>query len=318
VTAAEQGLVVVTGGCGFIGGHLVRRLSQMGRSVRVLDDLSNGDLGRLPAGVDFREGDVADPAAVLSAVTGATVVFHLAAVASVQVSNKRWLDSHLTNSGGAVAVMEALRNESPNAAFVYASSAAVYGDVPLIGDERITEKARCVPLAPYGIDKLATEWHAGVGGTLFGLRSFGLRFFNVFGPGQAPDSPYSGVISRFVAQAGSGGPITIFGDGEQTRDFVHIDDVVSALLLAESAASTAAPVANICTGLTTSVNELANVIAGQFKPAPPLVCTAGRIGDIRRSVGDPTLAWKLLGWRSAVSLGDGLADLVKSEASEAR
>ena len=313
MTAAGQGLVVVTGGCGFIGSHLVRKLSEMGRPVRVLDDLSNGKIERLPAGLDFREGDVADPAVVLSAVTGATLVVHLAAVASVQKSNLGWLNSHITNSGGAVAVMEALRNEAPDAALVYASSAAVYGDVPQGPDDRVTERARCEPLGPYGVDKLAGEWHARVGGSLFGLRSFGLRFFNVFGPGQAADSPYSGVISRFVAQARSGGPITIFGDGEQTRDFVHVDDIVRAVLLAEAAASAAAPVANICTGLSTSVNELAGTIAGQFAPKPPLANLPVRAGDIRRSVGDPTLAAELLGWRAEVPLGEGLADLVESE-----
>jgi UDP-glucose 4-epimerase len=251
-------------------------------------------------------------------VAGATVVFHLAAIASVVRSNERWLASHATNSGGSVAVMEAVRDEAPGAGFVYASSAAVYGDVALAPGERISETAPTRPLAPYGIDKLTSEMHAGVAGPLFGLRSFGLRFFNVFGPGQAADSPYSGVISRFVAQARAGGPITVFGDGQQTRDFVHVADVVDALLRAEIAADATGPVANIATGLPTSVNELAATVARQFGPTPAIVRQEARRGDIRRSVGDPSLAARLLGWEAHTSLADGLAALVALDTTQAR
>lgn len=312
------GVIVVTGGCGFIGSHLVRRLAADGRPVRVLDNLSNGDPTRLPPGVEFRAGDVADPQFVRPGIAGASAVFHLAAVASVVQSNQRWLASHRTNSGGSVAVMEAIRDEAPAACFVYASSAAVYGNLALAAGERIAESAPTRPLAPYGIDKLATELHATTAGPLFGLRSFGLRLFNVFGPGQDPDSPYSGVISRFVAQAGSGGPITVHGDGEQTRDFVHVDDVVQSLLLAEGAASAAAPIANVCTGVPTSINDLAAIVAGQFQPAPGTVRSQARPGDIRRSVGDPSLAARLLGWQAHVSLTDGLTGLLASGRTRTR
>ena len=311
-------IAVVTGGCGFIGSHLVGYLAAAGRQVRVLDDLSNGDRSRLPSGVEFRLGDVSDPEFVRAGLAGAAVVFHLAAVASVAESNTRWRASHATNSGGSVAVMEALRDAAPNAGFVYASSAAVYGNIPLAPGERIGETAATRPLGPYGVDKLNVEMHASVAGPLFGLRSFGLRFFNVFGPGQAPDSPYSGVISRFVAQASAGGPITIFGDGEQTRDFVHVDDVVAALLLAEKSASDTAPVVNICTGRPASVMDLATGIAARFAPAPAIVHMDARLGDIKRSLGDPSMAARLLGWEPHVTLDAGLAALVASEVSGAR
>ncbi len=310
---SDDPVVVVTGGCGFIGSHLVGRLVAAGRRVRVLDDLSSGDRSRVPSGVEFRRGDVADPDFIRPGVVGAGVVFHLAAVASITRSNERWLASHMTNSGGSVAVMEAIRDEAPDAGFVYASSAAVYGDLPLGPGQRIEETAATRPLGPYGVDKMSSEMHAGVAGSLFGLRSFGLRFFNVFGPGQAPDSPYSGVISRFVAQARAGGPITVFGDGEQTRDFVHVDDIVASLLLAERSAAVAAPVVNVCTGLPTTVNELAAAIAGKFAPAPGIVHTEARPGDIKRSVGDSSLAARLLGWKPSLTLDEGLTALVASE-----
>jgi UDP-glucose 4-epimerase len=313
-----ESMVVVTGGCGFIGRHLVARLVAGARPVRVLDDLSNSDALRLPQGVEFRRGDVADPDFIRAGVADAAVVFHLAAVASVGQSNERWLASHITNSGGSVAVMEAIRDVAPGAAFVYASSAAVYGDTALASGESISEATPTRPLGPYAVDKLTTELHATVGGSLFGLRSFGLRFFNVFGPGQTPDSPYSGVITRFVAQARSGGPITIFGDGEQTRDFVHVTDVVESLLAAERAAAATAPVCNICAGRPTTINELAGAIAARFDPAPAIVRREARLGDIRRSLGDPSTAARLLGWQARVTLYEGLVELIASEDSGAR
>ena len=310
LASADDRIAVVTGGCGFIGSYLVRELVDEGRRVRVLDDLSSGDIRRLPPGVDFREGDVADPSFVRPAVSGATVVFHLAAVASVQRSTDRWLDSHLTNSGGSVDVMEAIRDGAPDAAFVYASSAAVYGDVSLGPDEKIGEATPPRPLTPYGIDKLATEMHARAAGSLFGLRSVGLRFFNVFGAGQDPASPYSGVISRFLAQARSGSPITIYGDGRQTRDFVHVRDVVRAMRMAETAASPEAPVFNICSGIPTSVNELAGAVSEAMGTEVSVVHSEPRPGDIRRSLGDPSLAARQLGWRPEIGLSDGLSGLV--------
>jgi len=233
------------------------------------------------------------------------VVFHLAAVASTQRSTESWLASHLTNDAGSVAVMEAIRDCSPAAVFAYASSAAVYGEVPLAAGERIAERTPPRPLAPYGIDKWTTELHAGVAGTLFGLRSFGLRIFNVYGPGQDPDSPYSGVITRFLAQARAGGPITVFGDGLQTRDFVHVSDVVRAILLAEVQATPAAPVVNICTGIPTTVSQLAQAIATDVD----IVHLPARMGDIRKSLGDPTLAAETLRWHAQVGLEEGLSRL---------
>jgi UDP-glucose 4-epimerase len=311
-----RGPVLVTGGSGFIGLHLVAALVADGRPVRVLDDLSTGDPRALPAGVELVRADVADAAAVRAAVDGVAAVFHLAAVASVERSNESWRLSHVTNSLGGVTVMEAVRDVAPAAALVYASSAAVYG---VSGDETNgtpgdaatdhTVGRAASPITPYGIDKRSTEMHALVGGRLFGLRSLGLRLFNVYGPGQAPESPYSGVISRFVAQAEGGGPFTIHGDGRQTRDFVEVGDVVRAMLMAEPAATAEGAVVDICTGRPTSILELAELIGRLVGTDGRVIHLPSRLGDIRRSTGDPSAAAGLLGWRARIELEAGLRRL---------
>jgi UDP-glucose 4-epimerase len=310
-----MGHVLVTGGCGFIGRHLVASLLTSGRTVRVLDDLSNGDPGALPAGVELIRADVADPVAVRAAVDGAAAVFHLAAVASVVRSNEAWRESHRTNSLGGVTVMEGIRDVAPEAAFVYASSAAVYGNGGQTtggGDRAVAGEPRAAsPITPYGIDKRGTELHAAAGGRLFGLRSFGLRLFNVYGPGQAADSPYSGVISRFVAQAERGDPLTIEGDGLQTRDFVAIADVVRAMAMAERAAAADGPIADICTGRPTTILELAELVGRVAGTAGRVVHRPPRPGDIRHSTGDPSGALRLLGWRAEVDLADGMHLLMR-------
>jgi UDP-glucose 4-epimerase len=264
----------------------------------------------LPPEAQLRRADVVDGAIVREMVTGASVVYHLAAVASVVRSNERWLESHITNSAGIVAVMAAIRDVAPTAVVVYASSAAVYGNLALAEGERVDENIAPRPLGPYGADKLATELQARVGGSLFHVRSCGLRFFNVYGHGQAPESPYSGVITRFVARARAGGPITIFGDGRQSRDFVHVNDVIASLLLAESAASTEAPVINICTGVPTSIERLASLVGSLAEPRPAIVYGPAQPGDIRHTLGDPGLAARLLGWRAQVPLHEGLTALM--------
>lgn len=307
----RDGIVVITGGCGFIGSQLTAHMASLERPVRVLDDLSTGDPHRLPPNVEFIHGDVADPDCVRKAVADAAVVFHLAAVASVHESSWRWFRSHGTNSGGSVAVLEAIRSAAPDARFVFASSAAVYGNVHAGPAHRVDEATPTEPLTPYGVDKLSSEMHARVAGALFGVASCSLRLFNVFGPGQDPHSPYSGVISRFCEQAAGAGPLTVFGDGEQTRDFVYVGDVVRAFALAESVASTTAPVVNVCTSRATTINSLAESVARLTGHDLPIVHLEERPGDIRHSLGDPSLAAGLLGWRAEVDVRNGLAKLLR-------
>jgi len=300
----------VTGGCGFVGSHLVDALIARGDRVRVLDDLSAGKCENLNPEAELDVGSVTDADAVRRVVAGCDGVFHLAAVASVQRCNEAWRDSHLVNLAGSVTVLEAARDVG-RIPVVYASSAAVYGDnanTPL----KETEPPR--PLTAYGVDKYGSELHAGVAGRIHGVPSFGLRFFNVFGPRQDPSSPYSGVISIFAARMAVGRDITIHGDGGQTRDFVHVDDVAGHLLSGMTAADVAAPVANVCTGTGTSVLQLAEALRLLTGYRGAIGHGPARAGDIRISVGDPSFAISRLKRRATVGLQEGLSGLLANGA----
>jgi UDP-glucose 4-epimerase len=300
-----MGPALVTGGAGFIGSHLAGSLLKQGRPVRILDDLSTGKRANIPAGAEFLQGSIADPAAVAAAISGASAVFHLAAIASVQRTVEDWPGSHAVNLSASIRIFDAAAGSG--IPVVYASSAAVYGDP---GPGAVSEATPCRPLSPYGADKLGMELHAAAGGTVRGLKSFGLRFFNIYGPRQDPSSPYSGVISIFADRAGAGLPLRLYGGGPQTRDFVHVSDVVEALLLAEAGSSSAAPVANICAGASITIRELALLIRNLSGSASPIEDAPPRAGDIQSSLGDPALAEKRLGWRAKTALRDGLAWLL--------
>lgn len=301
---------LVTGGCGFIGSHLVDALLARGDEVTVLDDLSTGKRENLDSRAVLVEGDVADKALVADAMSDADGCFHLAAVASVERGNRDWLGTHRTNLTGAITVFDAARPRSARGAIpvVYASSAAVYGD----GAELpISEEARPRPLSAYGADKLGCELHARVAQHVHGVRAVGCRFFNVYGPRQDPASPYSGVISIFFDRIGRRQPITIFGDGGQTRDFIYVADVVDALIRAMCHGATEPAVLNVCTGRSTSILDLAQTIAGVLKAEPEILYAPGRSGEIRASLGDPDFAARHFDFRAAISLFDGLARMAR-------
>lgn len=293
---------LVTGGAGFIGSHLCDALTRRGDAVRVLDDLSTGRRENLPAAATLIEGDVADPVAVRAALDGVDGCFHLAAIASVERGVSDWIGTHRANLTGTITLFDAIRR-SRVIPVAYASSAAVYGDAPSVPIGEDTERR---PLSAYGADKYACELHARVAGHVHGIPTTGLRFFNVYGPRQDPRSPYSGVISIFCQRMIQGSGIDIFGDGDQTRDFVCVDDVVAALLAAMQDADTAAPVFNVCTGRPTSVLDLAHLIArlcgrdAQINHRPP------RAGEIRHSTGKPERARAALGLAAPIPLEDGL------------
>jgi len=306
---------LITGGCGFIGSHLVDLLLAEGHRVRVLDDLSTGRRENLSSRAELIIGDVADRIAVEESLAGVDGCFHLAAVASVERCNREWLDTHRTNLTGTITVLDCARATAGRAAIpvVYASSAAVYGDQPQVP---LDETMQPQPLSAYGADKLGCELHARAAALVHGIPAVGLRFFNVYGPRQDPKSPYSGVISIFCDRLSRGLPITIFGDGQQVRDFVYVGDVVRALLLAMQAHGKlpAGSVFNVCTGRPTSILTLAHAIASLWKARLGIHHAPPRDGDIRISLGSPRRAAEQLCFYAEVSLLSGLTETLHDHA----
>ena len=297
---------LVTGGAGFLGSHLVDALLKQGHLVRVLDDLSSGHQQNLPRQIQFLHGDITDPTTVEEAFEGIDACFHLAAIASVVRSNREWLRTHEVNLTGTLNILNQARRvrhrrEIP---IVYASSAAIYGDCASVP---IGEDIPVAPLSAYGADKSACELHARAAGAVHEIPTVGLRFFNLYGPRQDAQSPYSGVIALFADRLRLGEPVEIFGDGEQVRDFIYVGDAVGALDRALTAANTSAPVFNICTGRGTSVRALAETMAELYQTDIIPCYSPARSGEVRISVGDPRRAAEQLGFRADTALADGLA-----------
>lgn len=302
--------VLVTGGAGFIGSHVVERLLAEQHEVVVLDDLSSGRKSNLPAGhpgLRLVVGDVADPDVIAYALEGCELTFHLAAIASVVASVEQPLRTHRVNLAATIAVMEASARAGVQR-FVYTSSAATYGDdAPLPA----REDAAPAPRSPYAIDKLAGEYYLAHFHRRGAFQGVGLRLFNVYGPRQDPSSSYSGVISLFAAAAREGNPVTIFGDGGQTRDFVYVADVADVFLACMALPPRdAALVMNVGTGTATSLLELlaaieslGSTVERSFAPE--------REGDVRHSLADVDLLRSTLGWVPATPLADGLMALLR-------
>lgn len=300
-----MGTYLVTGGCGFIGSHLVDALLGGGHEVRVVDDLSTGKRENLPDGVELFLGDVADGALMRRAMMDVDGCFHLAAVASVQRGNEDWLGTHRVNLTGAVTVFDLARNCRPSGPVpvVYASSAAVYGDNPALP---LAEDAATRPLSAYGADKLGCELHARVAWLVHRVPNVGFRFFNVYGPRQDPKSPYSGVIAIFAGKVAARQQITVNGDGGQSRDFVYVADVVRHLVAAMKGLKSGAEVFNICTGRSTTVLELAHVISRIGGVQADIVHGPARAGDIRESLGSPDKARAAFGFSADTPITAGL------------
>ena len=296
--------VLVTGGAGFIGSHLVEALLQRGDTVRVLDDFSSGTRENIPPTVEVITGCVTNPEIVTKALSDTDLCFHLAAIASVPQCRERWLASHRVNQSGLVNILDQARQKTNKVPVAYASSAAVYGNnenMPL------KETAKPQPISGYGTDKYGCELQAKAGGLMYGQPTAGLRFFNVYGPRQNPDSPYSGVISRFKDRAAKGLPLLIHGDGKQVRDFIHVYDVVNALILAGNAAKATAPVYNVCTGHPTSILELAEYIHAASGHKANLSFSEARPDDVKASIGCPDLASQSLGFKAQRHIEKGLS-----------
>lgn len=297
---------LVTGGAGFIGSHLVDALLRQGHLVRVLDDLSTGHRQNLPRQIEFLRGDITDSTAVEEAFEGIDACFHLAAIASVVRSNSEWVRTHEVNLTGTLNILNQARRlrDRREIPIVYASSAAVYGDSRTVP---IGEDTPVAPLSAYGADKSACELHARVAGAVHQIPTVGLRFFNLYGPRQGAQSPYSGVIALFADRLRLGGPVEIFGDGEQIRDFTYVGDAIGALDRALTVVSTNAPVFNVCTGKGTSVRVLAETMADLYQTDIAAYYSPARSAEVRISIGDPRRAAEQLGFRAETTLVDGLA-----------
>lgn len=303
---------LVTGGAGFIGSHLVDALMDAGHSVRVLDDLSTGLRDNLPGNVELIVGDIADHDTVGGAMEGVDGCFHLAAIASVARSNDEWLRCHQVNLSGTINIFDHARGTNGHAPrpVVYASSAAVYGTPAYLP---LDESALTVPLTAYGADKLGCELHGHVAWEVHKVPTRGFRFFNVYGPRQQPDNPYAGVVSIFADRLRQGLGIKIFGDGEQTRDFIYVRDVVAILVQAMTSPWTGAQVMNIATGTGTTVLQLAETIATLCGlDAPEIGWEDARIGDIKTSIGVAERLRSTLNMRAETSLADGLTEYLQS------
>ncbi len=299
-------MILVTGGAGFIGSHIARSLAENGERVRVLDNLSSGrsdNLGGIAGEIEVIEGDLRDAEVVARAVDGCEVVYHQAAVPSVprSVADPRTsLDAGIT---GTLNVLLAARDRGARRV-VFASSSSIYGDTPVMPKhEDMTPK----PLSPYAISKLSAEQLCGVFTRLYGLETVALRYFNVFGPNQDPASEYAAVIPKFIAAVAAGERPTIFGDGEQSRDFTYIANVVDANLRAAAVPEASGRVFNIASGRAITVNRMLALVGELLGKSAEADYTDPRPGDIRDSLADITAARDVLGYDPEVSFEDGMA-----------
>jgi UDP-glucose 4-epimerase len=301
---------LVTGGAGFIGSHLVDRLLAEGWEVVALDDLSSGRPANLESArdrVEFVKGSLCDEQTIRAAATGADVIFHQGAVPSVPRSIAEPVRTHAVNATGTLGVLEAARHCGVRRV-VYAASSSAYGDTPKLPK---VETMPPDPRSPYALQKYAGETYCRLYTELYGLEAVALRYFNVFGPRQDPASEYAAVIPRFVTAALDGASPTIFGDGEQTRDFTYVSDAVNANLRAADAELAPGQAINVAGGRRISLNELLTEIGGIIGKPVDARYEAARAGDVRDSLADLGRAEDLLGYRPEVTLRDGLARTVE-------
>jgi UDP-glucose 4-epimerase len=300
-------LYLVTGGAGFIGSSIARALIQRGDRVRIIDNFSSGrrqNVADFAGEVDLIEADILDPAALRRALEGVEVVYHEAAIPSVPKSMAEPIENHEANATGTLRVLHTAR-EAGVRRLVYAASSAAYGDAPELPKVETQPPA---PISPYGASKLAGEYYLQVYAQAFGLETVALRYFNVFGPRQDPKSEYAAVIPKFITAALAGQTPRIFGDGTQSRDFCHIDNIIEANFKAASApaAQVSGQMFNIACGVATDLNQVVAVIGDILGKPIEARHEPERAGDIKHSYADITKARRLLGYTAAVSFADGL------------
>jgi nucleoside-diphosphate-sugar epimerase len=302
-------IALVTGGAGFIGSHIVSLLLNEGWAVRVLDDFSTGrreNLQGLVGRLEIFEGDIRDSARLDEALRGVEVIFHQAAFVSVPGSMENPLACFDINVQGTANVLETARRHAVRRV-VLASSAAVYGDADILPLE---EETPLQPLSPYAASKRIDEIYAQLYTRSLGLEVVALRYFNVFGPRQRPDSPYAAAVPIFIRRYLDGKPVTVFGDGGQTRDLIYVGDVARANLLAAEHPDAPGQIFNICTGIETRLLDLLEILDKFFPAALAPVFSEPRPGDIYRSVGSPERAARVIGFRAQTSLEEGLRQTV--------
>lgn len=300
------GTAVVTGGAGFIGSHLAQALASQGLRVRIIDDLSTGhraNLQELKGDIDFVQGSIVDEPLLKKILDGVELVFHEAAIPSVPRSVENPKQSHVASVDGTFTLLLAARDQKVRRV-VYAASSSAYGDQPTLPKE---EAMLPDPLSPYAVAKLVGEYYCQVFARVYGLETISLRYFNVFGPRQDPGSQYSGVVSRFISALLNNEQVVIYGDGEQSRDFTYIANVIEANLKAANVNRGFGSVVNIANGERITLNrlleELKAITGRQDVTAdyqPP------RVGDVRHSLADITRARELLGYEPQVGLREGL------------
>jgi UDP-glucose 4-epimerase len=300
----------VTGGAGFIGSHLVDRLVADGHEVRVLDDFSSGrelNLKHTHAEIELIRGSICDPEAVAQATAGCDVVFHEAAVPSVPRSVAEPVRTNRVNIDGTLQVLEAARQNGVRRV-VFAASSSAYGDTETLPK---VESMPATPRSPYALQKYAGEIYCRLYHELYSLETVALRYFNVFGPRQNPESEYAAVIPRFIRACLRGERPRIYGDGEQTRDFTFVADVVEANVLAAHAPRAKGAVINVAGGRRTSLNQLFEAIRKQTGAQVEAIHEPARVGDVRHSLAGLDRARELLGYAPAVGLDFGLAKTVE-------
>jgi nucleoside-diphosphate-sugar epimerase len=301
-----SGLVLVTGGAGFIGSNIAAALVESGARVRIIDDLSTGhreNVAEIGGDVDFIQASLTDSKAVSTALQGVELVFHEAAIPSVPRSVAKPTETHEASVNATFSLLLAARDQKVRR-LVYAASSSAYGDQPELPK---VESMKPDPLSPYAVAKLVGEYYCQVFSRVYGLETVSLRYFNVFGPRQDPGSQYSGVISRFINALLNGEQPVIYGDGEQSRDFTYISNVVDANLRAAESGSAVGRVINIANGERVTINEVfekVKKLTGRMNVQPEY--SPSRTGDVRDSLADLNLARSLLGYKPTTGLEEGL------------
>ena len=304
--------ILVTGGGGFIGSHLTEALLKKGYEVRILDDFSTGKRENLIfeqvySGLEIIEGDIRDLESCRRATAGVEYVFHQAALPSVQRSVEDPITSNSVNAGGTLNILLAARDAGVKRV-MYAASSSVYGDTPTLPKR---EKMPSTPLSPYALQKYMGEEYCRLFYTLYGLETVCLRYFNIFGPKQDPNSLYSAVIPKFIDALASGRPPTVYGDGEQSRDFTYIQNVVHANLLAMEAGHLKGEAINIACGDRVSLNQLLTMLKEILDVKTDAVYEEPRIGDVKHSLADIRKAKKMLNYTPKVDIREGLKETVE-------